>query len=216
MGFSSIERKVVFYFFITIAIMTKVEAVQSSISLSDEKGGTIPECQISTPDGGEYSYSRMAANIIKKDEGTQLPSMTKTWMVSCNVDTRVFLKVNGLQEDRSIDGITKFSLGRVNGDGVIGYYNLKLARATIDGVPAMFSQSGSVNGNVSFKNVEMKVSSDSFYGLEAGDGKKNSGRTFTIDVTILPFLSGLKETKGPMVDGAFIDGQSDFVFYFGF
>lgn len=173
-------------------------------------------CTIVPADGGLYHYTTLPAGLVKSRETISLPPMTKTWAIQCSAPTTLSFEVQDLQAD-SVNGNDKthFGLGFVNDAGKLGFYTVEISGATVDNDKMAFSVLDSVSTSSNHK-PKMTVSQGQLIGWTRGEERTPSmGKAFTLDITVLPILNSLQETNGPLVSGAELNGQAQFIFTFG-
>ncbi|WP_272570717.1 hypothetical protein [Providencia sp. PROV267] len=174
---------------------------------------TPPSCEIIPPNNGNYQFSQLHAHYFKLNKVTALPELKQTWQVMCNTPINLFLKIIDNRHDSSrMDDESYFGLGNVNGSGKIGDYRLTLSHANVDNEKAELFLSENLSGT---RRSAITVKKNRIYGWLTGESHIASGKLFSVDITVSPKLNSLKETHGPIVNGAELDGNAELIFSFG-
>ena len=156
-----------------------------------------------------YTYHQLHANLFQNQKKTELPAMSQIWQVICSAPVKaMFVKVqlDASSENTSDTDPTKFGLGSVNRDGVLGSYRIKLDQASVDGQPVQLYSTTSEK-HVGRSQSVLILQKDMLYGWATQEDTPAKGQIFSVQITILPILSNLKETNGPLVHGAELGGE---------
>ncbi|MEQ4690858.1 hypothetical protein [Providencia manganoxydans] len=171
-----------------------------------------PSCEVISPDGGQYQINKVQAHHIKRNDSFQLPEMNKTWLVICDIPVSLFLQFIDNRKDSSPIDNNYFGLGNVNGNGKLGAYQIILNHAKIDDKPArIYVKDNATNGD----SDKIIVSDNHIYGFSLNDNNITNGEKFSINILVKSKLNSLKETNGPLIDGAELDGSAELIFSFG-
>lgn len=174
-----------------------------------------PSCEIQAPDGGEYQYAQLHASLVHTQRITALPVMTKRWSVTCDAPASLILEVKDLQRSSApTNDSAQFGLGTVNGSGKLGQYKIALSNAEVDNKQVSLYETNDI-AVVGALSSQYILSSDKAYGWAGNDKKISSGKIFSIDITVSPTLNNLQLTRGPLVDGAELNGGAELIFSFG-
>lgn len=204
-------------------LMSSSFAFADAPTASLKVGGQInvPGCDVTTTGErvGEYELGTLSPTMIKPGyTHTQLNDITLTWTVTCNAKTFLTFEVADNEHDSvSQEADTKFGLGKVNGDGNIGYYTVLLSNAVVDQDTAYLFLGSRGNGSgdgyatrpVTLGRVHgWVVSTSSAAALKAGE-------VFNVDMTVTPFLGGTTNMNGPVSDQTEVRGSLTLSYSFG-
>ncbi|HHN8583804.1 TPA: hypothetical protein ACRR2I_004343 [Providencia rettgeri] len=164
-----------------------------------------------------YTYTQLSAALFHPTQKKVLPPMTQTLQVICSVPVSQMTVevVSDIQASSVTDADpTHFGLGHVNGQGSLGYYQVKLDGAKIenDDVQLYYSMNGKTVGTL---QSSLFLQSSGYQSWAKEGGAPASGQQFSVNMTVLPTLSSLKETHGPLVDSASLNGELVLRFTFG-
>ncbi|AYM91791.1 hypothetical protein D9980_15105 [Serratia sp. 3ACOL1] len=174
-----------------------------------------PSCDIQAPDGGEYAYAQLHASQFQARQSTALPPMTRRWAVVCDAPTALTLQVRDVQSSSAPMGdSTQFGLGKVNGSGNLGHYQITLSHADIDGRAAQLYETSDASAP-GIAAGQWAISTEKYYGWTERDGGASHGKLFAADITVSPVLNSLQLTNGPLVNGAELNGLAEVIFTFG-
>lgn len=184
----------------------------------------VPGCTVAIAgDGGdtssEYNFGDIdPSNVKPGDVTTKLPALTKTWTISCDGLTNLTFQIDDREKD-STSGTanTTFGLGKVNDDGKIGYYEVKLSKpmtgvGTADPVVSkLFTTTGTT-----FTAVDtISLDSRNKMGWAASNNNLAAAQIFIADVEVTPTLAGTTTMKGTITEDIQLDGALTFNFAFG-
>ena len=175
---------------------------------------TIPTCTVAATDEGIYDIGKQSATLIKPAANTILPSMTKTWTVTCDADTYMnFKPVDNRAASKSNPFTTSFGLGNVNETGKIGYFTAMASNATVDGVDSRLFTSASASFTPA---LTVALTSGQRTGwATASNNVQNSGKVFVADIAVTPVLGSSTTMNGPITDNTDIDGSVTLSFAYG-
>lgn len=180
----------------------------------------IPSCTISAPNNGVYSLGKLSPSLVFEDKGIFLPTMVKTWTVTC--DTPTYLSMT-MVDNRAATAsatttaaVTFFGLGNINGTGKIGYYSGTITNGFVDGVStAMYTADmGSSRLSTSPRGSGFEIYVVRRFGWSDTNGVAIAGRVFSTDISITPLLARKEKMNGPVTDSAKIDGSMTINFSF--
>lgn len=164
-----------------------------------------------------YPYTQLSAALFHPTQKNTLPPMTQTLHISCTAPISLMIMevVSDTQASSVTDADpTHFGLGHVNGQGSLGYYQVKLDGAKVgnDEVQLYYSMDEKTVGTL---QSSLFLQSSGYQSWAKEGGASASGQQFSVNMTVLPTLSSLKETRGPLVDGASLNGELVLRFPFG-
>ena len=175
-----------------------------------------PSCSVSAPENG-YEFSQLHASLFQSKSTTALPPMSQTWQVICSAPiSALFLTIDADVQSNSLSDAdpTHFGLGMVNGQGHLGYFQVTLDNATVDGRSVQLYQTTNQT-SVTPAQSSFLLKPTAFYGWTQDGKVPEKGQQYSVNVTVFPTLYSLKETQGPLVDGAELDGELVLTFPFG-
>ncbi|CNE86877.1 beta-fimbriae major subunit [Yersinia rohdei] len=175
---------------------------------------TVPSCTIIAPDEGVYDLGRLSSSLVKSGTATTaLTEQTKTWTVNCDADTYLnFTPVDNRAASASAVATNNFGLGNVNETGKIGYYNTVIKQGTVDGKASnLFSSATSTFAVATavFLTTGLRT------GWSSAANTQSSGKVFTADIAVRPYLAGTTGMGGPITEDVKIDGSLTMNFAFG-
>ncbi|MEQ5204871.1 hypothetical protein ABN228_20500 [Providencia rettgeri] len=156
-----------------------------------------------------YPYTQLSAALFHPTQKNKLPPMTQTLQVICSVTvSQMTMEVVSDTQASSVTDAdpTHFGLGHVNGQGSLGYYQVKLDEAKIGSDAVQLYHTADENA-VGTLQSSLFLQSSGYQGWAKEGGSPASGQQFSVNMTVLPTLSSLKETHGPLVDGANLNGE---------
>lgn len=173
-------------------------------------------CQFLMPEG-VYSYHQLYAGMLKSNTAIALPSQSQTWQVTCTAPAAgVRISVASDSQAEIVFGkdLTHFSLGKVNGLGELGYYQVTLDQGKVDGRYALLYYT-THSTTVGEAYSDLLLHSSEFHGFTVDGKSPATGQLFSIRMTVSPTLNSLKNMNGPLVEGADIQSDLPLVLSFG-
>lgn len=164
----------------------------------------------------EYSYPQLSASLFQRTTSASLPSLSQTWQVVCSAPvTALFLTIDSDQRSDSLSSAdpTRFGLGSVNGQGRLGYYQVTLNDARVDGFPVQLYQTNSQT-QVGIPQSSVMLKSGAFQGWTRDGHLPAKGQQYSVQLTIAPTLNSLQETQGALVNGGELNGELILAFPF--
>ncbi|CFR08563.1 DUF1120 domain-containing protein [Yersinia kristensenii] len=177
----------------------------------------IPTCTINAPDGGIYNVGEISSSQIKSGTAvTVLPSITKTWTVTC--DSVTYLSLNAIDNRKASvsdnTGIHNFGLGFVNGSGKLGFYKTTMSNGTVDGVSSLLYFIDA--NNILQGGHTLETLTNNFrFGWSENATTAKAGKVFSADFTVIPTLAGSTTMGGAITENINIDGSATMNFSFG-
>jgi hypothetical protein len=171
-----------------------------------------PGCVVIPPNGGSYDFGTIPRVSASNGEIIALPSMTLTWQVRC--DDAAYLAVTPMDNRMmtvSSRAETHFGLGATSEGVALGYFQLGVTNAQVDGSRAMLktphgealSSQRSAALLATGKRVE--------WGM-VNDVRRGAAKDYAMDITVTPFLApGNIDSTSP----AELDGSVTLNFDFG-
>lgn len=173
-------------------------------------------CSVSTSEI-RYPYTQLHAGLFHPTQKTSLPPVSQTIQILCSAPvSNAFLRVDSDIQSSSVSGNdpTHFGLGFVNGQGQLGYYQVKLDDAQVDEKSSLLYQARE-SSSIGQASAEVILHSTLLHGWAQNNHTPMSGQRFSVRMTIIPTLNSLKETNGPLVNGAELNGELVLSFPFG-
>ncbi|CNH72179.1 beta-fimbriae major subunit [Yersinia thracica] len=203
--------------FTLLILSVTVQAAPPSAELKVKGKIGIPTCTINAPDGGIYNVGEISSSLIKSGTAvTVLPSITKTWTVTC--DSVTYLSLNAIDNRKSSvsdnTGIHNFGLGFVNGHGKVGFYKTTMSNATVDGVSSLLYFIDA--NNILQGGHTLETLTNNFrFGWSENATTAKAGKVFSADFTVIPTLAGSTTMGGAITENINIDGSATMNFSFG-
>lgn len=177
---------------------------------------TAESCTVLTPDIA-YVYPPLPAGLFQASEPTVLPSISQTLQVVCSAPVdALFLTVETDPQSTgfSNNDPTFFGLGSVNQQGILGYFQVSLDSATVDGVSVLLYQTDNPT-QVITPRTDVMLKPVIFQGWTLDGQTPAKGQSYSVRLTVLPTLNSLRETQGPLVNGGELNGSLVLAFPFG-
>lgn len=176
----------------------------------------VDSCAISMTEVN-YPYTQLSAALFHPTQENTLSPITQTLHISCSVPvSQMTMEVVSDTQASSVTDAdpTHFGLGHVNGQGSLGYYQVKLEGAKVGNDAVQLYHTTDEN-TVGTLQSSLILQSSGYQGWAKNESRPASGQQFSVNMTVLPTLSSLKETHGPLVDGANLNGELVLRFPFG-
>ncbi|MFV8800949.1 DUF1120 domain-containing protein [Yersinia sp. LJYL362] len=176
----------------------------------------IPTCTVNAPDGGIYNVGEISASQVKSGTAvTVLPSITKTWTVTCDSVTYLSLTaIDNRKASVSDSTIHNFGLGFVNGSGKLGFYKTTMSNAMVDGVSSLLYFIDA--NNILQGGHTLETLTNNFrFGWSENATTAKAGKVFSADFTVIPTLAGSTTMGGAITENINIDGSATMNFSFG-
>ncbi|MNG80284.1 hypothetical protein D3C79_389140 [compost metagenome] len=166
-----------------------------------------PGCFVVAPNNGVYDLGTLPVTSGKSTKIALAP-LSQTWRIQCEAET--YLKLLAT-DNRAVVGTSSEPasyglLGRSGGEA-LGYYYVEIANATVNGKPARVLAPGGGDS--------ARMRSGRPMGWWQGDVALHSGRLFSADITVYPFLTAAGAAKSRALEGETVDGSMTISFEFG-
>jgi hypothetical protein len=164
-----------------------------------------PQCAIHVPQQGEYELT--TTDRAGREAGTLSPSITQTWRVVC--DTPMLMHMTPIDNRMAGSGAASaehFGLWGGDGVGAVGFYYLEFTDARVDGVPARLQMSG---------NAMRRAQTGKSLTWMHNNGGAALGKVFSVDITVLPNISGLNVMRWERTEKITFDGSTTLNFNYG-
>ncbi|OQV35957.1 DUF1120 domain-containing protein [Serratia marcescens] len=174
-----------------------------------------PSCQVSLDKGGVFDLGKLSNGLIDPNKATPLTGSMITITTDCDAKTYLSFSVEDNREgSSSSSGSTNFGLGNVNGNGKLGYYQLKMRDGMVDGkLSSLYSTS---KGSTSFSAVSsITLDKNKVMGWAESTNAQNSGKRFFAAIELNPVLASSKDMNGPITDSVKLDGSALLNFTYG-
>lgn len=109
---------------------------------------------------------------------------------------------------------THFGLGTINTTGKIGFFQVSVEKATVDGIDVNIYETDNEN-NIGIIKTSPLLKIGSLNGFSQDGVTPSKGTNYQLKLKISPTIYSLKETNGPLVDGGELSGSLLFDFSFG-
>ncbi|MBH2784552.1 hypothetical protein I5L25_22400 [Serratia marcescens] len=164
-----------------------------------------PQCTIQSPNNGEYDIGKVSDKA--KLDGRNLSGMTQTWRVICDTDMMMHVTPtdNRVGKDRVADP-ERFGLWAGDGIGTVGFYYLEFTDASVDGAPAKMQMADSTMGRAQTGRSLTWIKEN---------GEPANGKVFSVNITVLPQISGLNVMKEERTEKVNFGGSVTLSFNYG-
>ncbi|HGM6909885.1 TPA: hypothetical protein ACKQDN_002863 [Serratia marcescens] len=170
-----------------------------------------PGCSVITPNNGVYDLGILPTSSAKST-AVALAPLRQTWRIQCEADT--YLKLLSTDNRAFAGGASKmptsYNLLAPEGGDALGYYYVEISNATVNGKPARLLTQG---GGDSATATRMRSGDRMEWGQ--AEGAMRSGRLFSADITIYPFLTTTGVAKSRTFEGEKLEGSMTMGFEFG-
>lgn len=146
-----------------------------------------PGCEVIAPNGGSYHFGTLPRATAVKGSSVTLPAMTQTWRVRC--DSAAYLAVTPLDNrvmTVSAPGETHFGLGATSRGAALGYFQLGVTNAQVEGTRAMLKTSG---GETFSSQGRALLTTGKRAEWRAADGVRSGAKNYAMDITVIPYLA---------------------------
>lgn len=202
---------------ISVVMMSMGTAMAANMSPELKVKGqmAIPSCQVSIANDGVYDLGKIANSLISPNKDTSLKTISNNLNVICEADTFLsFTVVDNRASTSSSTASTSFGLGNVNGDGKLGYYQMKLKGAAVDSTTTSLYSAN--KGSSSFSATsETYIDKNKVTGWAKSGNVQASGKHFMALMSMEPVLASSSVMGGPISDNVKLDGSATLNFSYG-
>lgn len=194
-------------FFLLVA--NSAMASQGSIELKVKGGFSAPSCQIGfNSGGGTVDLGRIDVGMIKENNVTKLPEAPPVLIsAQCDASTALtFSVIDNRSTTVSSPSPKNFGLGAINGNGKIGYYNIKLSAGHVDGKASKVYSSP--NKDTFTPTSEADVQVGHVMGWANSANQQLFGKDFVAALYVTPYLASSKDMGGPAPESTLLDGSA--------
>ncbi|WP_439889895.1 DUF1120 domain-containing protein [Ralstonia sp. 25C] len=175
----------------------------------------VPNCTVAAADSGVYDFGSISPTRIQPGTAhTALTPISKVWTVTCDAETYLTYTVtDNRSTSLSTVGANNFGMGKVNGTGNIGYYQVNLSNPTVDSaVTTIFGTTGT--SVISASTGALNTTAGYKQGWSVGTAQK-SGKVFGLTLAVAPYLGGTTTMNGAITDKIDLDGSVTLTYAFG-
>ncbi|WP_392434265.1 hypothetical protein ACF3VQ_07290 [Yersinia sp. HM-2024] len=196
--------------FSVLIVSVSAQSALPTAELTVKGQVTPPTCTVTAPEGGVYNVGEIPGITIKSSAITVLPTITKNWLVICDLET--YLSVMG-SENRVGSSMSngQYGLGFVNDTGRIGDYFINMSNAKVDGVSKYFYKQNE-QANTTLQLLIGPLNTLSWVHANA---TKAPGKVFSADIGVTPRLGSVATMNGPITENIKIDGSATLSFIIG-
>ena len=148
-------------------------------------------------------YHNLKAYMFKSNENNKLDDRYTLINISCPSP------VSPVDNDQ-----THFGLGTINTTGKIGFFQVSIEKATVDGIDVNIYETDNEN-NIGIIKTSPQLKIGTLNGFSQDGVTPSKGNNYQLKLKISPTIYSLKETNGPLVDGGELSGSLLFDFSFG-
>ncbi|EPL9180889.1 DUF1120 domain-containing protein [Serratia marcescens] len=174
-----------------------------------------PTCTVALGlnNSGTIDLGKISPALVKPSATTALGERNVVLNAKCSADTFLnFTIIDNRESSVSLPGTQRFGLGHINGNGKIGYYEIKMNQAYVDGSSTgLFSSASESFSSLS----EIKLTKGMRNGWSTGSGRQAIGKDFTALLIVQPYLGSSKDMGGAINDKAALDGSATLSFAYG-
>lgn len=184
----------------------------SSVDLSVKGMITPSACVPTLSGGGVVDYGKISAQDLKPNGFTPLPEGRLELSVACEAATLMAVKSTDNRPGTSAESgafLKNFGLGLASGDKKIGWYLLKMANATGDGVPRAIIESEDGNSWIDAWDTIWQVGwMRTLNGASGGAATPLPLQNLKVDVIVAPTLADKRSL--PITEEILLDGSATF------
>lgn len=184
----------------------------SSVDLSVKGMITPSACVPTLSGGGVVDYGKISAQDLKPYGFTPLPEGRLELSVACEAATLIAVRSTDNRPGTSAESnnfTQNFGLGLASGDKKIGWYHLKMANATGDGVPRAIIESDDGNSWMDAWDTVWQVGwMRALNGASGGAATPLPLQNLKVDVIIAPTLA--EKRSLPITEEILLDGSATF------
>jgi hypothetical protein len=209
----------------TIALVTLASVAAGSLSVHAAaptaelkvKGELdAPTCTVSigADKSGVVDLGKISPTLIKPSAVTAITPNDVPLKAVCSAETYLnFTIIDNRESSVSAPGTQRFGLGLVNGNGKLGYYEIAMGSAGVDGkTSSVFS---SATGSFSPVST-VKLTKGMRNGWSSGTSNQQAlGKEFTALLSVQPYLASSADMGGTINDKVTLDGSATLNFAFG-
>ncbi|AHM74126.1 DUF1120 domain-containing protein [Yersinia hibernica] len=200
---------------VVLSFATQAATPTADLKVKGKLG--VPTCTVIAPDNGVYDLGKISATNVKSGTATTaLPTVTKTWQVTCDAETYLnFVPTDNRRESRSdVSSALNFGLGNINNTGKIGFYTVEMKNTKVDGLSSLvFYKNGSAGAFTVVNSASLQQGY--MFGWAATTTTQQYGKVFTADMVVGALLAGTTTMNGVVTEDANIDGSITMQFAFG-
>ncbi len=200
---------------VVLSFATQAATPTADLKVKGKLG--VPTCTVIAPDNGVYDLGKISATNIKSGTTTTaLPTVTKTWVTTCDTETYLTYTVQDNRSgSESATGGGNYGLGFVNGTGKIGYYTFLMTNPKVDNVSANIRCDGPPESGAEPNcTTTSRMYKNYTQGWSNADNSLKAGKTFSIDIAVHTVLAGAATMNGPVTEDTQIDGSTTINFAF--
>jgi len=146
-----------------------------------------PGCVVISPKGGSYDFGALERESAAKGEVVALPAMTQAWRVRC--DGAAYLAVTPMDNRMmtvSTPAETHFGLGTTSEGAALGYFQLGVTNARVDGSRAMLK---TAHGEVLSSQGKALLSTGKRVEWRMVNDVRRGAKDYAMDITVTPYLA---------------------------
>ncbi|MXN74133.1 DUF1120 domain-containing protein [Burkholderia sp. 4701] len=180
---------------------------------------TVPGCTVSAGNDGVYDHGLIGSSTIQSGTAnTSIGKLSNTWTASCDAATYLGFSVTDNRADSASEkGSMFFGLGHVNETGKLGFYQVLMENATVDGKASNVyaTNTKKIDTSTSAASMLLNNSAGFQHGWAEGTTKQAMGKVFTADLVVDTYLAGADTMNGRPTDMVDLDGSTTLTFSFG-
>ncbi|HGN0352870.1 TPA: fimbrial protein [Proteus mirabilis] len=162
-------------------------------------------------------YHNLKAYMFKSNENNKLDDRYTLINISCPspVSPVLFsIKADEKMGTTTDNDQTHFGLGTINTTGKIGFFQVSIEKATVNGIDVNIYETDNEN-NIGIIKTSPQLKIGTLNGFSQDGVTPSKGNNYQLKLKISPTIYSLKETNGPLVDGGELSGSLLFDFSFG-
>ncbi|CAM3995530.1 DUF1120 domain-containing protein [Serratia silvae] len=176
-------------------------------------------CEVTVQNNGVFDFGEIRQSQVLDDKATMLRTATEGGVnVKCSAPTALtFITSDNRLGTASFEGLGRnFGLGNVNGTGKMGFYQLQVRGATVDGKASrVFTAVNNNTIGATGDSLLIELGQRTGWAPASGEQEMSIGKDFAFGITARAYLGSKSDMKGPLPEDAKLDGSATMEFGFG-
>ncbi|WP_431224738.1 DUF1120 domain-containing protein [Serratia sp. L9] len=176
-------------------------------------------CEVTMQNNGVFDFGEIRQSQVSDSKVTDLKTVSNGGVhVKCSAPTALsFITSDNRSGTASYGGLGRsLGLGNVNGTGKMGFYQLHINDATVDGETSrLFTSLDNATVGTTAYTVPIQLGQRTGWAPASGAQEMSIGKDFAFNITANVFLASKSDMKGPLPEDASLDGSATMEFGFG-
>ncbi|HEK1719849.1 TPA: fimbrial protein [Proteus mirabilis] len=204
------------YFSLSLLSISLVSTPAFSDNYNDSIFSFNDDCFVSQKDIN-IEYHNLKAYMFKSNENNKLDD--RYTLIDINCPSPISPVLFSIKADEKVGTTTDsdqthFGLGTINTTGKIGFFQVSIEKATVDGIDVNIYETDNEN-SIGIIKTSPLLKIGTLNGFSQDGLTPSKGNNYQLKLKISPTIYSLKETNGPLVNGGELSGSLLFDFSFG-